>query len=325
MKRVVTTDGVELAVTVSGPADADVAVVLVHGWCLSSEIFHRQRHGLADQRVITYDTRGHGRSGKAPKGSTTVEQLAEDLRAVLDQVCGDVPVVLVGHSMGGMTIMALAEREPSLFATMPEAAEAAGPGRGAVAGVVFVNTAAGELNRIARGLPKRLARFAQAALPWEFTRRHNAHLRRGDGQVRRRLTDALIARRILFGTGAVPEDVRLGRTLISTTHPGVVEGFFTDLLRHNRHQALQRLSGVPVRILAGGADRLTPVGHSHRIARALPHARLSILPGAGHMIPLERPEELTAEITYLTRRAVLAAERATGRPAGPGSGPEPPR
>jgi pimeloyl-ACP methyl ester carboxylesterase len=308
MNAVLTDDGVELAVTVTGhDLDAQVAVVLLHGWCLSSEIYRHQVAGLAGQpvRLISYDMRGHGRSGPAPQGTTSIARVAEDLRAVIEATCADLPVVLVGHSLGGMTIMALAELEPALFDTR-------------VAGVVFVNTAAGGLHRVTFGFPKRLAELVRARLSREFARRHRAHLRRGDGEVRRRFTDALLARAILFGPGANRDDVRLGRRLIRTAHPGVVEGFFADLMRHDRHRALRHLAQVPVRILAGDRDRLTPPSHSRRIRATLPHSRLVVFPGAGHMIPLERAEELTTEIIALTRRVIRRtatppANSATGR------------
>ncbi|MQA26381.1 MAG: alpha/beta fold hydrolase [Micromonosporaceae bacterium] len=286
-----TADGVDLHVTVSDPPDAQVAVVYLHGWCLSSEIYRYQRAALTDlgvpARVVTYDMRGHGRSGKAPRGSTTIAQLASDLRVILDEFCDDLPAILVGHSMGAMTIMALAEVNPRLFSAER------------VAGVIFANTAAGDLGAVTLGLPRALAGVTKSMLMRELTRRHNAHLRRGDGPVRLRVSDAAIARHILFGRGAAREDVRLGRRLICTAHPGVVEGFFADLLLHNRHEALARLAEVPVRVLAGGRDRLTPVGHSRRIAKALPNARLVVYPGAGHMIPLERSDELAREIAQL--------------------------
>lgn len=307
MNTVFTRDGVELAVAVTEPdRGARVAVVLLHGWCLSSEIYRHQSVTLADQpvRVVSYDMRGHGRSGPAPQGTTSIAQVAVDLRTVIEATCADLPLVLVGHSLGGMTIMALAELEPRLFDPR-------------VAGVVLVNTAAGDLHRATLGFPKRLADLVRTALGREFARRHRSHLRRGGGAVRRRITDALLARAILFGPDASRDDVRLGRRLICTTHPGIVEGFFVDLMRHDRHRALRHLQRVPVRILAGGRDRLTPPSHSRRIAVAVPHARLLVFPGVGHMIPLERAEELTREILDLARKPLAAPLPDPRRPSDP--------
>lgn len=305
-RRVTASDGVELYAEVTGPAEAPAAVVYVHGWCLSSEIYRYQRAALAELgaelRAVSYDGRGHGRSGRAPKGSTTIVQLADDLRTVLDELCAGVPVILVGHSLGGMTIMELAQRHPDLFAE----AGPASAGTGRVAGVVLVNTAAGNLDTVTLGFPKVMATAVKSRLLRELTRRHDTHLRRGDGPVRRRITDAAITRYILFGRGAARPDVRLGRKLIATTHPGIVAGFYTELMRHDRFAALTGLAGVPVRIMAGGRDRLTPPVHSRRLAQAIPHARLAVFPGVGHMIPLERSDELAVEVALLARQAVKA-------------------
>jgi pimeloyl-ACP methyl ester carboxylesterase len=79
--------------------------------------------------VVSWDQRGHGRSGYGP-GSASIERLGRDLRAVLDHIAPEGPVVLAGHSMGGMTIMALAAEHPELFGEY-------------VVGVVLVATSAG--------------------------------------------------------------------------------------------------------------------------------------------------------------------------------------
>ena len=103
-----------------GSADAPVTVVFVHGYCLRMESWHFQRRQLerrwgAAVRMVFYDQRGHGRSGTPSVASCTIGQLGRDLDAVLRSVAPDGPVVLVGHSMGGMTILALARQRPELF------------------------------------------------------------------------------------------------------------------------------------------------------------------------------------------------------------------
>ena len=65
--------------------------------------------------MVLYDQRSHGRSERAPRESCTIEQLGHDLDAVIRALAPEGPLVLVGHSMGGMTIMALAEQNPELF------------------------------------------------------------------------------------------------------------------------------------------------------------------------------------------------------------------
>ena len=91
---------------------------------------------------VIYDQRSHGRSERAPRASCTIDQLGHDLAAVLRALAPDGPLVLVGHSMGGMTIMALAEQQPELFAER-------------VLGVAFLATSAAEVAepRAARHVP----------------------------------------------------------------------------------------------------------------------------------------------------------------------------
>ena len=65
--------------------------------------------------MVFYDQPGHGRSGSWSPASTTCPRSARRSRAVIDETVPDGPIVLVGHSMGGMTIMAFAEQYPELF------------------------------------------------------------------------------------------------------------------------------------------------------------------------------------------------------------------
>ncbi|HET9518918.1 MAG TPA: alpha/beta fold hydrolase, partial [Actinoplanes sp.] len=105
-------DGVRLYAESSGPLDAPVTVVLLHGWCLDLRTWHHQVSALQQEnvRLITYDARGHGRSSSTVLGSATLGQLGDDLAEVLRRLAPEGPVVLAGHSMGGMTIMEYAHQ-----------------------------------------------------------------------------------------------------------------------------------------------------------------------------------------------------------------------
>ena len=113
-QQIEASDGVLLNVEVDEP-DGDVAagtptVVFVHGWVLDLNCWHYQRAALRGRaRLVFYDQRSHGRSGRSPAASSTHEQLGRDLRTVLESVAPDGPVVLVGHSMGGRTSCAVAD------------------------------------------------------------------------------------------------------------------------------------------------------------------------------------------------------------------------
>ncbi|MBV9640655.1 MAG: alpha/beta fold hydrolase, partial [Mycobacteriaceae bacterium] len=104
---VTTSDGVPLAVRVVGPEDAALTVVFAHGFCMCMGAFHFQRARLESEwgqqvRMVFYDQRGHGQSGEAPTETYTVTQLGRDLETVLQVLVPRGPMVLVGHSMGGM-------------------------------------------------------------------------------------------------------------------------------------------------------------------------------------------------------------------------------
>ncbi len=108
-----------------------LTVVFSHGYALSMDSWHYQRKSLRGvHRLVFWDQRGHGRSGTGPVGSATIDQIGRDLEAVVDAVAPTGPLVLVGHSMGGMTVMSFAEKRPDLFADR-------------VLGVGLVSTSAG--------------------------------------------------------------------------------------------------------------------------------------------------------------------------------------
>ena len=119
------TDGVALHVEIDEPKSGDgidelglprPTVVMSHGYCLTSEcwVFQRRYLRWAGYRVVVWDQRGHGRSGRGGPSSYTMAQLGEDLTAVIDAAAPEGPLALVGHSMGGMTTMALGATHPDL-------------------------------------------------------------------------------------------------------------------------------------------------------------------------------------------------------------------
>ena len=117
---VTTDDGVPLAVREVGPVDAPLTVVFVHGFCMCMGAYHFQRARLEEEwgqqvRMVFYDQRGHGQSGRAAIETYTVEQLGRDLETVLAVTVPRGPVVLVGHSMGGMTVLSHARQFPQHY------------------------------------------------------------------------------------------------------------------------------------------------------------------------------------------------------------------
>ena len=160
------------AVEEIGPRDAPLTVVFVHGYTLSMASWTFQRRTLAaalatanghrpDARLVFYDQRGHGGSGRGTPERSTIEQLASDLAVVLESRVPRGPVVLVGHSMGGMTIMGLAALQPRTLRHPDH-------GRGAD---LHLQRQLADLNF---GLPELLTRVRAAVFPvaaWTMRRR----------------------------------------------------------------------------------------------------------------------------------------------------------
>jgi len=141
----------------TGPAARPLTVVFCHGYCLNQDSWHFQRAALRGAvRAVYWDQRSHGRSERgrdqAAGGPVTIDQLGRDLKAVLDAAVPDGPVVLVGHSMGGMTVMAFADQFPAYVSER-------------VAGVAFVSTSAGKLAAVTFGLPAAGARAFRLLAP----------------------------------------------------------------------------------------------------------------------------------------------------------------
>ena len=284
-----TDDGVRLHVEVDdGPSPT---VVLVHGFTARLGEFDLQRESLAGRaRVVLYDQRGHGASRRGRVRHATIEQLGRDLGAVLDQVVPAGPIVVLGHSMGGMTIMALARQRPELF----------GP---RIVGAFLLATSSGGLVEAGPlGLAVRIARWLHLLTPLLLWLRLWSPLLE---RLRRKGTavGTRYYRRTLFGTDdADPAAVRQVQLLLEQTPLTVVAAFYRTLLDHDEHASLPALAGIPVTLLVGDSDRLTPEQHSRRMAEALPDAELVVVPGAGHSVNITRREVVDSALVRLLDR-----------------------
>jgi pimeloyl-ACP methyl ester carboxylesterase len=291
-------DGVPLHVEICGREDAAVTVVFCHGYTLTQQVWHYQRRDLADSaRLVFWDHRSHGRSGRSGRGHVSISQTSSDLRAVLLAAApGDRRVVLVGHSMGGMTIMALGRQHPELFGTK-------------IVGVALISTVAADVDPAAWLLPpvRPLVRAAAPALL------RAAAAGRGAALLERSRLAAgdlafLSTRYLAFGDQRIsPSVVDFLDRVIRATPVEVVAQFYLALLDHDESGALAALGQVPVVVLTGAADRLIPPRLSEELAGAIPGAELIRVPGAGHMIILERPDVVRDVL-----EALIARDRADG-------------
>ena len=303
-RTVETEDGVTLRVEEVGPVDAPLTAVFVHGYCLSMGSWHYQRQGLAgpDLRMVFYDQRRHGRSGRAPSETATIDQLGRDLAVVLDEVVPAGPAVLVGHSMGGMTLMALADQYPERFSDR-------------IVGVALLSTSTGRLAEVTLGMPAALARLRAPVLPLVLRgmRSRAALIERS----RRIGSDIawLFTRRYSFGsTDVSPALVEYVGELIAATSVEVIADFFPALTAHDKLAALEVLKSVETLILVGDKDLLTPMEHSEAMADVLPDADLVVVDGAGHLAMMERPDLVNLLLDgFLQRATALASRRRASR------------
>jgi pimeloyl-ACP methyl ester carboxylesterase len=299
--RVVETDdGVRLHVEFDGPENAPLTVVFSHGFTARLAEWELQRAAVRDRaRLVFWDQRGHGRSAITPLPDATIDRTGRDLGQVLDAVAPTGPVVLAGHSMGGMSIMALARQRPELFGSR-------------VVGVFLLATSAGGLVetgilgwavKVIRwlGLLPVYLRALQLVAPLLERFRW-----RGSPVAR------WFTRRLLFGReDADPASVRLVQSLLEETPYPVVMAFYATFLDHDETASLDVLRRVPVTVVAATHDRLTPVDHGRRMAAAIGEgAELVVVEGAGHSVNLTRTQIVDHALNRLLDRVAASPRKA---------------
>lgn len=291
---VTTHDGLRLHATVRGPVDAPVTALLSHCWTADEADWHYQVHDLMARyghgvRVITWDHRGHGRSEVAAEHCCTIPNLAHDLGRLVDELAPHGRLVVAGHSIGGMTIMALPEERPDLVARID--------------GVLLVATSSGELDKVTLGLPEPSSRV-KAQIP----RILNARARLLSRRKRQRapFLERHIVTRFLWGEPLRARDVGLVVDQIISCPPATMSGFYSDLMLHDRAKGLGAFDDIPTTVLVGSRDRLTPPHHARKLVQGIRGARLLVAPDAGHYLPLERPGLVTEELCALVDRALSA-------------------
>jgi pimeloyl-ACP methyl ester carboxylesterase len=273
-----------------------VTVIFCHGYSLNLDSWHYQRDALRGKaRLVLYDQRSHGRSSRAEFDTHHVDQLGVDLHAVIERFAPDGPLMLVGHSMGGMTIMALADQYPDLFAER-------------IYGIALLSTTAGGLTNVSLGLPDFVGRAVQQIAPIaaaSLARRKDA-VERG----RRGTSDlALILTRLYsFGSLASEQAGEFVAQMIAGTPIDVLAEFLPALHDHDKRSVLPQFQNAEVLVIVGSADRLTPVAHSQDIVRYVPGADFVVIENGGHMVNIEfheQVDELLIELLHRVQRDVV--------------------
>ena len=291
MRWVLADDGARLHVDVHEPSTPHgPTVVFTHGYAQSSACWHHQvaALGSAGHRVVIWDLRAHGRSVAGPEGPWTIERITDDLAAVIQATVPDGDLVLVGHSMGGMAVMALAEQHPELVRR--------------VLGVAFVSTAADNAHLAWLGLGDRATPYVQKLA----------------GLVFGRLATHEHAWRLVSWTGPLADAAtwiaccgwrtswRDTLLTVEAAHGGgfvAMRDFLPALLANDRTHALEAWRGVESLVLNGSADLLIPGRCSDEIAAALPGSRRVSVRAAGHNVMLAGHRQVDTELLALVRRA----------------------
>lgn len=293
--EVVSADGTRLHAEVFGPEDAPT-VVLVHGWTNEIAVWHHQiRDLMGEFRVVAYDQRGHGRSEPPRGGEYTDAALSDDLHAVIGAtVPSGRRCVVVGHSMGGMTIVSWAGRN-------------AGQVREHVAAAMLIGTGMGDLVEQALIFrPRYGARLSRALWP------HAVSLPLKLPQRTTPISYRAI-RYIALSPKASPAAVAFTDRLTSRCPAPARAGFGRSLSTLDLYESVPRLD-VPAVVMVGAVDRLTPPWHARKLAETLPDVvELVELPDVGHMLQLEAPDEVTARIAGLARTYLSGATPAPPR------------
>jgi pimeloyl-ACP methyl ester carboxylesterase len=269
-----------------------VTIVFVHGYALNLDCWHFQREAFRGKhRMVFYDQRSHGRSQRSHFENATIDQLGDDIASVITQLVPEGEVVLVGHSMGGMSIIAFAERHPELFAQR-------------VRGVALISTTAGGLrpHRTVAGrllpdrigttvAPRLIAALARAPELVDSARRSGSNI------------GFIVADLFAFGKDVPAEQVEFLDEMLAGTSFDVLAEFFPTFTQLDKFEHLTVFQDVPTTIVGGTKDKLTSIGHSRKMARHLPGAELVECEGAGHMVIFEARDKVNAALDRLVEAA----------------------
>ncbi len=301
-RTVTTRDGVALAVREYGSCtSADHTVVLLHGLCNDQTAWDVALRPLLRRwgrqvRVITYDHRGHGRSGHAPIRTYRIDQAASDLADVLTALEVAGPLTLAGHSMGGMIALAYLSRPASQRPADP-------------VGLILVATAAGKITE--RGMGRLLTTPAVRLL---CGLAHRVRLDAAERVIQAVAPSvcAAVARAGGFGDDERTTFLSMSSRVIGGTSLTTAGGFLTSMRDYDVYRALGAICAQTT-IISGELDMLTPPSHAYDMVEAIAGATHSQVAAAGHLLLHEAPEVVNAAIAEsITVELIVTTDRDLG-------------
>lgn len=289
-------DGLRITVEAYGPEDAP-QIVFAHGWVCTGRVWHEQVMGLAeDHRLITYDQPGHGRSTSPRSHEYHLDLFGDTLAAVLRQATAPGPLVLCGHSLGGMTILNMLRRHPDLVADRVRALALLSTTSHAAARDVQLGVGIHSLARIERVVRRALRIGNQVGVADVADRFYRSS------------TDLsfVLTRFFALSRQTDPRYVDFTEQLLLDSDFEMMSGLLGPILQLDEDEALPCIA-VPTLLLCGTDDKLTPIGLTRRMAERCATAELVELPGVGHMTPLEAGAEVNDALRTLVSRTVVQA------------------
>ncbi|HMY09010.1 MAG TPA: alpha/beta hydrolase [Marmoricola sp.] len=269
----------------------DITIVFAHGYSLNLDSWHYQRREFRGKyRMVFYDQRSHGRSPKSDRENANIDQLGDDMLSVINRVARKGKVILVGHSMGGMSVLAFAERHPEVFAKR-------------VVGAALVATTAGDLKVhkiLSKWIPDLLGTMVAPRLIKALASAPDLvdSARKSGSNIGYIVSD-------LFGYGdfANPAQIEFLNAMLDGTPMEVLAEFFPSFSALNKYDTLASFADKPTVVLCGTADRITDIRHSRRMAELIPGSRLVECPKAGHMVMIECQDDVNEAISWLVEQA----------------------
>jgi pimeloyl-ACP methyl ester carboxylesterase len=294
-------DGTQIYTESEGPVDAPL-LIMTHGWGLDATAWYYQRQYLSSRfRLLFWDMPGLGRSSCPPQRDYAVERLAIYLREIIASVKGE-PAILVGHSIGGMTMLTLCRRFPDVMGAQ-------------VKGLVLMDTTYTQPLRttIASGLFRLLQKPVIEPLlyltvwlsPFVWFWNLLGYLN-GTSHIANRITS--------FSRGVTRGQLDFASWFAIKQNPAVIARGLLALLKWDESATLHQIS-LPTQVLVGDADRITRPFASEHIAQTIPQATLVRITPSGHAGLLQEGGKYSEAIAQWC--GALASTRAHGEKAAP--------